>query len=488
MLALAAELRAQGRDIISLGAGEPDFDTPQSIKDAATQAIADGATKYTPIDGTAALKAAVQRKFARENSLDYNAPQILVTSGAKQALFNLCLALLSPNDEVIIPAPYWVSYPDMVRLADAEPVIIETGLEANFKITAAQLAAAITANTRLLFLNSPSNPTGASYSKSELQALGEVLAGHPKILIAADDIYEHIQWADEPFVSFATVCPDLYDRTLTINGVSKAYAMTGWRIGYAAGPATIIKAMKTIQSQSTSNACSVSQVAAAAALDGDQAPVAAMTAAAAAITANTRLLFLNSPSNPTGASYSKSELQALGEVLAGHPKILIAADDIYEHIQWADEPFVSFATVCPDLYDRTLTINGVSKAYAMTGWRIGYAAGPATIIKAMKTIQSQSTSNACSVSQVAAAAALDGDQAPVVAMTAAYKQRHDYIVAALNDLDGFECRPGEGTFYAFPRISGVLQAKGLAGDADLVELLIEKADVAPDVTKICGAL
>ncbi len=338
VLALAAELRAQGRDIISLGAGEPDFDTPQSIKDAATQAIADGATKYTPIDGTAALKAAIQRKFARENSLDYNASQILVTSGAKQALFNLCLALLSPNDEVIIPAPYWVSYPDMVRLADAEPVIIETGLEANFKITAAQLAAAITANTRLLFLNSPSNPTGASYSKSELQALGEVLAGHPDILIAADDIYEHIQWADEPFVSFATACPDLYDRTLTFNGVSKAYAMTGWRIGYAAGPATIIKAMKTIQSQSTSNACSVSQV--------------------------------------------------------------------------------------------------------------------------------------------AAAAALDGDQAPVAAMTAAYKQRHDYIVAALNDLDGFECRPGEGTFYAFPRISGVLQAKGLAGDADLVELLIEKADVA----------
>ncbi len=338
VLALAAELRAQGRHIISLGAGDPDFDTPQSIKDAATQAIADGATKYTPIDGTAALKTAIQRKFARENSLDYNASQILVTSGAKQALFNLCLALLSPNDEVIIPAPYWVSYPDMVRLADAEPVIIETGLEANFKITAAQLAAAITANTRLLFLNSPSNPTGASYSKSELQALGEVLAGHPDILIAADDIYEHIQWADEPFVSFATACPDLYDRTLTINGVSKAYAMTGWRIGYAAGPATIIKAMKTIQSQSTSNACSVSQV--------------------------------------------------------------------------------------------------------------------------------------------AAAAALDGDQAPVAAMTAAYKQRHDYIVAALNDLDGFECRPGEGTFYAFPKISGVLQAKGLAGDTDLVDLLIEKGDVA----------
>jgi len=338
VLALAAELRAQGRDIISLGAGEPDFDTPLFIKEAAAKAIADGATKYTPIDGSAALKAAIQRKFTRENSLKYDVSQILVTSGAKQALFNLCLGLLSEGDEAIIPAPYWVSYPDMVKLADAKPVIIETGLEDDFKITPQQLAGAITPNTRLLFLNSPCNPSGASYSRTELQALGAVLARHPNIVIASDDIYEHIQWADEPFVSFATACPDLYDRTVTTNGVSKAYAMTGWRIGYAAGP----------------------------------------------------------------------------EVL----------------------------------------------------------------IQAMKTIQSQSTSNACSVSQAAALAALDGDQSPVAEMTAAYHERHDYIVAALNGLDGFECRQGEGTFYAFPRVTGVLQTLGLANEVELVERLINEADVA----------
>ena len=337
-LALAAELRAQGRDIISLGAGEPDFDTPQFIKDAAAQAIADGATKYTPVDGTAELKAAIQRKFERENSLEYSMSQILVTSGAKQALFNLCLGLLSAGDEAIIPAPYWVSYPDMVKLADAEPIIIETGLEEDFKITPEQLTSAITANTRLLILNSPCNPTGASYSKAELKALGAVLAEHPDIVIASDDIYEHIQWADEPFVSFATACPDLYDRTVTTNGVSKAYAMTGWRIGYAAGP------------------------------------------------------------------------------------------DV--------------------------------------------------LIRAMKTIQSQSTSNACSVSQAAALAALDGDQSPVAEMAAAYHKRHDYIVAALNGMEGFECREGEGTFYAFPRVTGVLAKLGIASDVELVERLINDADVA----------
>ena len=338
VLALAAELRAQGRDIISLGAGEPDFDTPQFIKDAATQAIADGVTKYTPIDGTAELKAAIQRKFVRDNSLHYEPSQILVTSGAKQALFNLCLGLLGNGDEVIIPSPYWVSYPYMVKLADAEPVFVVSGLEDDFKMTPQQLAGAITAETKMLILNSPSNPTGASYAQAELQELGAVLAEHPDIVIASDDIYEHIQWSDEPFASFATACPELYDRTVTTNGVSKAYAMTGWRIGYAAGP----------------------------------------------------------------------------------------------------EP----------------------------------------LIKAMKTIQSQSTSNASSVSQVAAQAALDGDQSPVAEMTAAYKERHDYIVGALNALDGFECRPGEGTFYAFPRVSGVLEKKGLASDTELVELLINEADVA----------
>jgi len=338
VLALATELRATGRDIISLGAGEPDFDTPQHIKDAAQKAIVDGHTKYTPIDGTAELKSAVCEKFARENGLTYQPSQVIVSSGAKQSLFNLCMALLSGGDEAIIPAPYWVSYPDMVRLADAEPVIVNSGIDVDFKITPAQLAAAIT------------------------------------------------------------------DRT--------------------------------------------------------------------------RLLILNSPSNPTGASYSRNELQALGAVLNDHPNIVIVADDIYEHIHWADEAFCSFALACPDLFDRVVTTNGVSKAYAMTGWRIGYAAGPSELISAMKTIQSQSTSNPCSISQVAACAALSGDQSPVAEMAAAYKRRHDYVVESLNAMDGFECRPGEGTFYAFPRVEGVLQAHGLSSDLELVERLINDEDLA----------
>lgn len=338
VLALAAELRAAGRDIISLGAGEPDFDTPQHIKEAAYKAIADGDTKYTPIDGTTELKAAIRQKFARENQLDYDAAQIIVSSGAKQCLFNLCMGLLSPGDEAIIPAPYWVSYPDMVRLAGAEPIIVAAGIDENFKITPEQLQSAISERTRLLILNSPSNPTGASYSKIELQALGVILADHPNIVIAADDIYEHIHWGDDPFCSFAAACPDLYNRTVTTNGVSKAYAMTGWRIGYAAGPKEIITAMKTIQSQSTSNPCSVSQV--------------------------------------------------------------------------------------------------------------------------------------------AAMAALSGDQSSVIEMTAAYKARHDFVVDALNAIDGFECRRGEGTFYAFPRVTAALKRRGLASDTELVELLINEADVA----------
>ena len=338
VLALAAELKAAGRDIISLGAGEPDFDTPEHIKAAAERAIRDGKTKYTPIDGTGSLKAAIQSKFARENGLTYATSDIVVSSGAKQCLFNLCLGVLGPGDEAIIPAPYWVSYPDMVRLAGAEPVIVAAGIEQDFKVTPQQIDAAIS------------------------------------------------------------------DRT--------------------------------------------------------------------------RLVILNSPSNPTGACYSKAELKAIGAVLARHPNILIVADDIYEHIHWADEPFISFAAACPDLFDRSVTINGVSKAYAMTGWRIGYAAGPTSIMTAMKTIQSQSTSNPCSISQVAAEAALLGDQSPVRDMAEAYKARHDYLVPALNAIDGLECRYGEGTFYAFPRVTGALAARGLESDTQLVELLIKEADVA----------
>lgn len=337
-LALAAELRAAGRDIIGLGAGEPDFDTPQAIKDAAIAAIESGVTKYTPIDGTVELKQAIQRKFLRENGLDYALSQIIVNSGAKQSLYNLCLALLNAGDEAIIPAPYWVSYPDMVRLSDANPVFIETGIEQGFRITPEQLANSITAKSKLLFMNSPSNPTGASYTKAEFEALGAVLERHPDIVIVSDEIYEHIHWADDAFVSFANACPALLDRTVTVNGVSKAYAMTGWRIGYAAGPQDLIKAMTTIQSQSTSNPCSISQK--------------------------------------------------------------------------------------------------------------------------------------------AAAAALDGEQSVVREMTAAYRRRHDYVVAALNDIEGFECRPGEGSFYAFPKVTGAINKLGLKSDIDLVSYLVNEADVA----------
>lgn len=268
--ARAKELRQQGLDIIGLGAGEPDFDTPEHIKAAAIQAIRDGFTKYTAVDGTPSLKQAIVEKFKRDNNLHYELNQILVSSGGKQSSFNLLQALINPGDEVIIPAPYWVSYPDMTLLAEGKPVIIAAGIEQNFKITPKQLQEAITDHTRLIFINSPSNPTGVVYSREELAALGEVLKKHPHIFIATDDMYEHILWTDTPFVNIVNVCPELYDRTIVLNGVSKAYSMTGWRIGYCGGAVGLIAAMKKIQSQSTSNPCSISQVAAEAALNGDQ--------------------------------------------------------------------------------------------------------------------------------------------------------------------------------------------------------------------------
>jgi aspartate aminotransferase len=337
VLGLAAELREAGRDVISLGAGEPDFDTPDHIKQAAIEAINAGETKYTAIDGTSQLKAAIQRKFERDNGLSYAPDQILVSCGAKHTLFNACMGILSPGDEAIIPTPCWVSYPDMVRVAEGTPIMIETGIDSDFKITPEQFEAAIT------------------------------------------------------------------DRT--------------------------------------------------------------------------RILFLNSPSNPTGSCYSRNELQALGEALKSHPQIVVLADDIYEHIHWASEPFCSIATACPELIDQVVTINGVSKCYAMTGWRIGYAGGPREVIKAMKTIQSQATSNPPSISQVAAAAALDGDQSCIKPMVDAYKERSNFIVKALNAIPGFECREGEGAFYAFPRVTGAMKAKGLETDADLVKLILNDATV-----------
>jgi len=274
--ARAKELKAQGKDVISLGAGEPDFDTPEHIKEAAIQAIRSGFTKYTEVDGTPSLKQAVISKFKRDNGLDYTPDQILVSVGGKQSFFNLAQALLEKGDEVVIPAPYWVSYPDMVLLADASPVIISAGIRQGYKITPDQLDTVIGFQTKLVVINSPSNPTGAIYSRRELEALGEVLRKYPDVLIATDDMYEHILWSDEPFCNIVNACPDLKDRTIVLNGVSKAYAMTGWRIGYCAGPKALIAAMKKVQSQSTSNPNSIAQVAAEAALNGDQSCMAPM--------------------------------------------------------------------------------------------------------------------------------------------------------------------------------------------------------------------
>jgi len=264
----AAELKAAGQDIIGLGAGEPDFDTPEHIKEAAIKAIRDGQTKYTAVDGTPALKNAIIQKFSKDNGFKYEPKQILVSCGGKQSFFNLSLALLNPGDEVIIPAPYWVSYPDMVIIAEGVPVIIPTTDKQNFKITPEQLRAAITDKTRLLVLNSPSNPSGAAYTEQELKKLAGVLLEFPHVLVATDDMYEYILWTPEPFVNILNVCPELYDRCIVLNGVSKAYSMTGWRIGYAAGPEKLISAMTKIQSQSTSNPTSISQAASVAALNG----------------------------------------------------------------------------------------------------------------------------------------------------------------------------------------------------------------------------
>jgi aspartate aminotransferase len=277
--ARAAKLKAEGKDIIGLGAGEPDFDTPAHISDAGVEAIRKGLTRYTAVDGTAELKDAIIAKFKRDNGLSYERNQILVSCGAKQTCFNVCAAVLDPGDECVIPAPYWVSYPDMALLADGVPVSVYAGPAQGYKITPAQLAAALTPRSKLFFINSPSNPTGAAYTKAELQALGAVLDQHPQVLIASDEMYEHIYWAAEPFCSFVEANPQLYERTVTINGVSKAYAMTGWRIGYCGGPKEVVSAMATIQGQSTSNASSISQRASTVALNGDQACVAQMNKA-----------------------------------------------------------------------------------------------------------------------------------------------------------------------------------------------------------------
>jgi aspartate aminotransferase len=275
----AAQMRAAGRDIIGLGAGEPDFDTPEHIKQAAIKALQDGKTKYTAVDGTPELKQAIIDKFQNENGFTYSPEQVIVSCGGKQSFYNLAQATLNPGDEVVIPAPYWVSYPDMSILAGGKPVFIEATQTQNFKISPDQLRNALTQRTRLFVINSPSNPSGIAYTLEELANIGKVLLDYPDVLVATDDMYEHILWKEGSFCNILNACPSLYDQTMVLNGVSKAYSMTGWRIGYAAGPAQIIKAMKKIQSQSTSNPTSISQAAAEAAISGDQSCIATMRAA-----------------------------------------------------------------------------------------------------------------------------------------------------------------------------------------------------------------
>lgn len=338
--ARAKALRAAGKDVIGLGVGEPDFDTPDNIKAAGIAAIESGFTKYTAIDGTTELKQAIIDKFKRDNGFEYTQDQILVSCGGKQSFFNLAQALLNPGDEVVIPAPYWVSYPDIVLLASGVPVLVHAGADQSFKITPDQLRGALTDKTRLFIINSPSNPTGMTYTGDELAALGAVLRDFPQVVIATDDMYEHIRW-------------DL------------------------------------------------------------------------------------------------------------------------------DQPFVNILNVCPDLTPRTLVLNGVSKAYSMTGWRIGYAGGPADIIKAMKKIQGQSTSNPTSISQVAAQAALEGPQDFIPMMVKAFKERHDFVVERLNQIPGIECLPTDGTFYVFPKVEGLIaRLPGVNNDLELAEYLIEHAGVA----------
>ena len=346
--ARAAELRRQGKDIIGLGAGEPDFPTPAHVRMAAKEAIDAGMTRYTPVGGTPELKDAIVSKFKRDNGLDYVADQVLVSCGGKQSFFNLCQAMIDSGDEVIIPAPYWVSYPDMVLLADGTPVVIETTMESAFKITAEQLEAAITPKTRLVVLNSPSNPSGKAYTKAELAALGEVLMRHPQVFVATDDMYEHILWTEEPFANILNATPALYDRTIVLNGVSKAYAMTGWRIGYAAGPAALIKAMSKIQSQSTSNPTSISQKASEAALNGAQDCVQEMLVAFKqrhdAVVAGLNALPGVSCLESDGTFYAFPDMSGLIEALPEVDDDLALGEYLIEHAGVALVPGTAFGT------------------------------------------------------------------------------------------------------------------------------------------------
>lgn len=373
--AKAARLKAEGKDIIGLGAGEPDFDTPLHIKDAAITAIRNGFTKYTAVGGTASLKQAIISKFRQENDLAYTAGEILVSSGGKQSFFNLVLATIDPGDEVIIPAPYWVSYPDIVLIAQGRPVFINTGIEEKFKISADQLERAITPRTRMFIINSPGNPSGSVYNLEELQALGAVLRKHPEILIATDDMYEHILLGGDKFINILNACPDLKARTLVLNGVSKAYAMTGWRIGYCGGPAEIITAMENIQSQSTSNPNSIAQVAAEAALNGDQSCMVPMVTAF-----RERNQFL------TGALNSISGIRCLASEGAFYAfaDVRQAIDRLQSRQELSDSSDVAF---CEYLLEKAGVAVVPGSAFGCEGYiRLSFATSMENLLEAIKRI------------------------------------------------------------------------------------------------------
>ncbi len=372
--AKAAELKAAGKDVIGLGAGEPDFDTPEYVKQAAYEAIKNGQTKYTPVAGTPALKKAITDKFKRENGLEYAPNQIVAGTGAKQIIFNALLATLNKGDEVIIPAPYWVSYPDMVLFAEGTPVTISGHEKDGFKLKPDVLEKAITPKTKWLILNSPSNPTGAAYSKDELRALADVLLKHPQVMILADDIYEHLVYDGFKFYTIAQVEPKLYERTLTVNGVSKAYAMTGWRIGYAGGPKQIVTAIADIQSQSTSNPCSISQAASAAALNGDQAFLEDWKKSFA----GRRNLVVDALNKIPGLSCLKPE--GAFYVFPNMTKLVGKKTPDGKTIS-------NSADLCEYLLDEALVAAVAGSAFGMEGYfRISYATSEAILTKAMERI------------------------------------------------------------------------------------------------------
>ena len=436
---LAAELRAEGKDVLGFSAGEPDFDTPQPIKEAAVDAIKRGFTKYTPVAGIPELLDAIAGKLKRDNGLEYQRNMILVSNGAKQSLFNLTQAIIDEEDEVIIPAPYWVTYPELVKYAGGKPVIIETDETNGFKITPEQLRAAITPQSKLLILTSPSNPTGAVYSREELEALAKVLEG-TEILVASDEMYEKLDngleyqrnmilvsnGAKQSLFNLTQAIIDEEDEVI----IPAPYWVTYPElVKYAGGKPVIIETDETNGFKITPEQLR------------------------AAITPQSKLLILTSPSNPTGAVYSREELEALAKVLEG-TEILVASDEMYEKLVYDGTEFTATASISEDMYRRTVTINGLSKSVAMTGWRMGYLACPdTTLVKKMTSLQSQSTSNICSITQKAAIPALDGTvDDEIEQMRRAFEARAHEAVELFNAIDGLSVTRPQGAFYLFVNI------------------------------------